>query len=282
MTPTSGRLRFMNKAVGTPSQHTARAFFWWSAISWVGGSAAAQSELDSKPPSNKPLQRTRNSPFQLTRCAVWRHTARQGRPRSALFLAAERRSVSQQLKPQRTPADFVGMESLSSSAAFMLLILAVPVGFGLLVLPIALALKKFGPALHRAAEVEMEGHGSPSLWARPTTREQARRACQQAAWLPFVIAALSTVQVAFGGAPVYALVDAAILIACGFGLRRCSRASAALALLLYTANAIISIASAGFFNPLALIYIAGLSYGAYVAFAFHRLPAATPYEVAAG
>ncbi len=174
------------------------------------------------------------------------------------------------------------MESLSDGAKFLLVIIAVPVGFGLLILPLALVLKKFGPALHRAAEVDMEDGGLPSLWSKPRSREQAQRACKQAAWLLFLFAGLFAFQVALGAAQASALFDALILVACGFGLRRCSRVAAVLALVLYTATAVISVSALGFFNPLALLYIAGLSYGVFVAFAFHRLPAPSPSGSAAG
>jgi hypothetical protein len=42
---------------------------------------------------NKVLRRTVNSPVQLTLVAAWRHVWAAGRARSALLLAAERRSV---------------------------------------------------------------------------------------------------------------------------------------------------------------------------------------------
>ena len=173
------------------------------------------------------------------------------------------------------------MDSLADGAKVLLLILAVPVGFGLFILPLALFLKRFGPALHKAAVVEAPEAASPSLWPRPKTREQAHRACRQAAWLPFLFAGVFTLQVALGAAQASALLDAGILVACGFGLRRCSRVAAVLALVLYSATVIISISTVGFFSPLAILYIAGLSYGVYVAFAFHRLPSSTPSERAA-
>jgi hypothetical protein len=46
-------------------------------------------------PPNKASQRTTNSAAQLTWVAAWRHTGQLGRIRSALSLAAERRSVRQ-------------------------------------------------------------------------------------------------------------------------------------------------------------------------------------------
>ena len=47
-------------------------------------------------PFSQPLQRTTNTSFQLALVAAWRHTQSQDRVRSALLLAAERRSVGRQ------------------------------------------------------------------------------------------------------------------------------------------------------------------------------------------
>ena len=47
----------------------------------------------ARAPSNQPLQRTTKSSFQLALVATWRHTQSQDRARSALSLAAERRSA---------------------------------------------------------------------------------------------------------------------------------------------------------------------------------------------
>ena len=163
------------------------------------------------------------------------------------------------------------MGSLSDGAIFLLLIIAVPVAFGLFILPLALFLKKHGQALHDAGVPEQTEAGEFSPWATPKSRAHAQRACQQTAWLPFLLSALLGLQVLLGANPA-SLADAAILLICGIGLRRCSRSAALLAFVIYLAIAVMSFQALGFFNPLSLLYIAALGYGVYLSFLFHRLP----------
>lgn len=172
------------------------------------------------------------------------------------------------------------MESLSDSARILLAAIGVPIAVALLIVPGALLLRRHGQALHRASQAEVAESGRPILLPRPRTRAEAAQACRLAAWLPFLFAGFTAVLILVRATQPSGLIDAVVFVACGFGLRRCSRTAAATALVLYLLSVVDSYRQLGFFNPLAILYVAGLAWGVFVAFRFHWLPANEPPRTA--
>ena len=164
------------------------------------------------------------------------------------------------------------MVSLSDWALILLIVLAIPVGFALFILPLAILLERSEPALRRAGEPGLSGAGFPVLSLQAATRAEIQKVCKQAAWLVFLFAGAWALEVALGTRDLALLVDAGVLLLSGIGMRRCSRIAAVVALAVFALNVTLSARGSAFFSLFALIYIVGISYGAYAAFRYHRVP----------
>ena len=164
------------------------------------------------------------------------------------------------------------MVSLSDWALILLIVLAIPVGFALFILPSAILLKRSEPALSRAGEPGLSRAGFPVLSLRAVTRAEVQKVCKQTAWLVFLFAGAWALEVALGTRDLALLVDAGVLLLSGIGMRRCSRIAAVVALAVFALNVTLSARGSVFFSLFSLIYIVGISYGVYAAFRYHRIP----------
>jgi len=107
------------------------------------------------------------------------------------------------------------------------------------------------------------------FWPDLSTDVNAQSACLTASWACFIIAAI-TVVLALALVGLAALVDAALFVAIGFGLRRMWRTAAVAGFVLYIAEQAAGIASGGRPGILTIFVLAILFNSVRASFAYQR------------